>query len=172
MVLFLLSNIPSSFAASAYDINNDVKAAYENLISSAPAAQALAEKAAGILIFPNIVKGGFIFGGQYGNGALIEKGTITSYYNSTAVSYGLQAGVQKFGYAMFFMSEEDLEYLDNTSGWEVGVGPSIVVMDQGMAMSTTTTTLKSGVYAFFFGQTGLMAGLGIQGTKITEIYPL
>jgi lipid-binding SYLF domain-containing protein len=172
MVLFLLSNIPSSFAASAYDINNDVKAAYENLIASTPAAQALAEKAEGILIFPSIVKGGFIFGGQYGNGGLIQKGKITSYYNSTAVSYGLQAGVQQFGYALFFMSKEDMEYLDSSAGWEVGVGPSLVVMEEGMANSTTTTTLRSGVYAFFFSQKGLMAGLGLQGTKITEIYPL
>jgi lipid-binding SYLF domain-containing protein len=96
---------------------------------------------------------------------------VVGYYRSTAVSYGLQAGVQKFGYALIFMNKEDLEYLDSSSGFEVGMGPSIVVMDAGMAKSLTTTTLRKGIYAFFFGQKGLMAGLGLQGTKITKIYP-
>jgi lipid-binding SYLF domain-containing protein len=83
----------------------------------------------------------------------------------------LQAGLQKFGYAMFFMTESDLAYLNKSEGWEVGVGPSITILDEGLANSFTTTTARSGVFAFFFDQTGLMAGLGLQGTKITKIEP-
>ena len=96
-------------------------------------------------------------------------GRTVGYYNSIAASYGLQAGVQKFGYALFFMNNDALAYLDKSDGWEVGVGPSIVVVDKGVGKSMTSTTLTQDVYAFIFNQKGLMAGLGIQGSKITKI---
>ena len=86
-----------------------------------------------------------------------------------AGSYGLQAGAQTFGYALFFMNAGALAYLDKSDGWEVGVGPSIVVVDEGMGKSMTSTTLTQDVYAFIFSQKGLMAGLGVQGSKITKI---
>ena len=86
-----------------------------------------------------------------------------------AASCGLQAGVQSFGYALFFMTDSALDYLDRTSGWEIGVGPSVVIVDEGVAKSLTTTTAKSDIYAFFFDQKGLMAGIGLQGTKVTRI---
>lgn len=173
IVATLFHGVP--VASAAYEgtaIAREAESGLASLYASTPAARALGEKAVGVMVFPSIVKGGFIFGGQYGQGALIKKGEVTDYYMSTAVSYGLQAGVQKFGYALFFMTQDDIDYIDNTAGWEVGVGPSIVVMDTGMANATTTTTAKSGVYAFFFSQKGLMAGLGLQGTKITKIYPI
>ena len=72
---------------------------------------------------------------------------------------------------MFFMNAKAIDQLDDANGFEVGVGPSIVVVDEGMGKSTTTKTLKDDVYAFIFGQKGLMAGLGIQGNKITKITP-
>lgn len=127
--------------------------------------------AKGILIFPSIVKGGFIIGAHYGKGALKKGGATVGYYSSLAGSYGLQAGIQSFGYILFFMNEKSLEYLDNSEGWEIGVGPSIVVMDKGAGKSLTTTTGRSDVYAFIFSQQGLMAGLGLQGSKITKIEP-
>ena len=107
---------------------------------------------------------------QYGKGALREGGQTVGYYNTAAASYGLQAGVQSCGYAMFFMSSEALGYLKKSSGWEIGVGPSVVVVDEGTARALTTTTAKEGIYVFF-GQEGLMAGLGVQGSKITQIHP-
>jgi len=90
---------------------------------------------------------------------------------NVAASYGLQAGVQGFSYVLFFMSDSALEYLDKSDGWEVGTGPSLVIVDKGMAKSLSTTTLHDDVYAFIFGQKGLMAGIGIQGSKITRIHP-
>jgi lipid-binding SYLF domain-containing protein len=72
---------------------------------------------------------------------------------------------------MFFMNAKALDEFVNASGFEVGVGPSIVLVDEGMAKNTTTSTLKDDVYAFVFGQKGLMAGLGIQGNKISSITP-
>lgn len=151
------------------EIDREVKNALEDLYEQYPSAKAMGAKAKGILVFPSIVKGGFLVGGQYDEGVLLKGGKAAGYYNTVQVSYGLQAGVQVFGYALFFMTESAMDYLDNSDGWEIGVGPSIVVVDEGMAMSKTTTTLKAEIYAFFFDQKGLMGGLGLQGTKITRI---
>lgn len=158
-------------AATAGEINRDVDSALATLYRTMPVARDMAKVAKGILVFPSIVKGGFIIGGQYGEGALRVDGKTTGYYRTVAASYGLQAGAQTFGYALFFLDDASLRYLQESNGWEVGVGPSIVVMDEGKARSFSTTTAQSGVYAFFFSQKGLMAGLGIQGSKITEIFP-
>jgi lipid-binding SYLF domain-containing protein len=115
------------------------------------------------------VKAGFMIGGQMGDGVLMKHGKTSGYYNSVAGSYGLQAGVQVFGYALFFMNDGALAYLNKSDGWEIGVGPSIVVVDEGMGKSLTSTTITQDVYAFIFDQRGLMAGLGIQGSKITKL---
>jgi lipid-binding SYLF domain-containing protein len=96
-------------------------------------------------------------------------GKTTGYYNTAAASFGLQAGAQSFGYALFFMTDSALKYLHESKGWELGSGLSIVVVDAGFARSLSTTTAKSDIYAFFFDQKGLMAGIGIQGSKITKI---
>jgi lipid-binding SYLF domain-containing protein len=122
-------------------------------------------------VFPKVTKAGLGVGGQFGEGALLKGGKAIGYYNTTGISTGLQAGAQQFGYAMFFMNEKALAQLNKAEGFEVGVGPSVVVMDEGMAKSTTTTSMKDDIYAFIFGQKGLMAGLGIQGNKITKINP-
>jgi lipid-binding SYLF domain-containing protein len=159
-------------AGSATDITRDSNAALQDLYASNPEARQLARQAKGILVFPGIVKAGFLVGAQYGSGgALFKNGRTAGYYNIVAGSYGLQAGVQSFSYALFFMDNASLSYLDRSEGWEVGVGPSIVVVDKGAAKSLTTTTAKNGVYAFIFGQKGLMAGLGLQGSKISRINP-
>jgi lipid-binding SYLF domain-containing protein len=175
-ILLLLALAAGSFinpnpalAASAAEINRDVKNALEKLYAKSPAAKTLGEKAKGILVFPGIVKGGFMVGGQYGEGALVRGGKTSGYYNTVSASYGLQIGVQKYGYALFFMSESAMNWIDKSDGWELGTGPSIVVMDTGAASSATTTSLQSEIYAFFFDQKGLMGGLGLQGTKITKI---
>jgi lipid-binding SYLF domain-containing protein len=159
----------SASAASAGEINRDANQALKQLYAKTPSAKVLGDKAKGILVFPGIVKGGLMVGGQYGEGALMKNGKTVGYYSSVAVSYGLQAGVQKYGYALFFMTDEAMAYLNKSDGWEIGTGPSIVIVDEGIAGSLTTTTAKSDIYAFFFNQKGLMAGLGLQGTKVTKI---
>lgn len=156
-------------AADRRKLEADAIAALRSLSTTNTAAKLLAGKAKGILVFPGILKAGFMFGGQMGDGALLKNGRAVGYYNSLAASYGLQAGVQKFGYALFFMNEKALSYLDKSEGWEIGVGPSIVVVDAGMGKSMTSTTITQDVYAFIFDQKGLMAGLGIQGSKITKL---
>jgi lipid-binding SYLF domain-containing protein len=149
----------------------DAETALNDLYTKTSGARVLADRARGVLVFPEIIKGGFMVGGQFGEGVLFKNGQVQGFYRSVAGSYGLQAGIQKFGYALFFMSDEDLKYLDHSDGWEIGVGPTLTVIDEGMAGSFTTTTARKGVFAFFFEQRGLMAGLGIQGTKVTRFEP-
>ncbi|MGZ8196498.1 MAG: lipid-binding SYLF domain-containing protein [Methylosarcina sp.] len=162
----------AGFSGSAAQIDRDVDFALSELYENNPAARKLAKQAKGILVFPRIVKAGFMVGAQYGRGgALRVRGRTVGYYNSVAASYGMQAGVQAYGYALFFMSDVSMDYLNRSEGWEIGVGPSIVVVDAGTAKSLTTTTARDNIYAFIFGQRGLMAGIGLQGSKITRIYP-
>ena len=156
-------------AASKTELESSSKSALSKLIATVPAAKALSAKAVAVLVFPSITKAGFLVGGQYGEGVLWQGGKATAYYNTTGASYGLQAGAQKYGYAMFFMRQKALDALNTAEGFEVGVGPSVVVMDEGMGKSTTTNTMQDDVYAFIFSQKGLMAGLGIQGNKITKL---
>ena len=110
-------------------------------------------------------------GGQFGDGALRKAGKTVGYYNPVSASYGLQFGAQVFAYVLLFMTDTALTYLDRSEGFEVGVGPSVVVADKGFAKTLTTTTAQSDIYAFIFDQEGAMAGLGLQGSKITKINP-
>src|SRR5215471_10282219 len=161
--------VPVALAASRQELQKDASRALANLTAQNSAAKLLKEKARAILVFPNIVKAGFMFGGQLGEGVLYKNGKVAGYYNSVAGSYGFQAGLQVYGYALFFMNDAALAYLDRSDGWEVGVGPSIVVVDTGMGKSLTSTTITQDVYAFIFDQRGLMGGVGIQGSKISRI---
>lgn len=158
-------------AETAAEIDSKVDAALAALYEKTPAAKKQAESAKGILVFPEVIKAGLMVGGQYGNGALRVAGKTVGYYNTVEGSFGLQAGAQKYGYALFFMDAEALQYLNESDGWEIGVGPSITVVDEGLAGSLTTTTGKDNIYAFFFDQTGLMGGLGLKGGKISPITP-
>jgi len=171
MALTVLMIPCQAIAASKAEIDRDVDAALIKLYQDSTEAKAFAERAAGILVFPSIVKAGFILGAMYGEGALRVKGKTAGYYNAVAASYGLQAGVQTFGYAVFFMNQEKLKYLDESEGWEIGGAPSLVIVNKGVAGSLSTTSARADIYVFFFDQSGLMAGLGLQSTKISKINP-
>jgi lipid-binding SYLF domain-containing protein len=177
LALATLACLPGSLGAQdkgkteAAKLASEAQAALRQLNASVPLAAELTKTAVAVLVFPTITKAGLGIGGQYGEGALLKKGSAVAYYKTTGASFGLQAGGQKYGYAMFFMNAKAVDSLNNANGFEVGVGPSIVVVDEGMGKSSTTKTLKEEIYAFIFGQKGLMAGLGIQGNKITKITP-
>jgi lipid-binding SYLF domain-containing protein len=151
----------------AAEISTNAHAALESLYEHVAGAKALGAKAHAVLVFPRVTKAGLGIGGQSGEGALIKGGKTVAYYRTTGASFGLQAGAQTYGYAMFFMNAKALQQLDKADGFEVGVGPSV----EGKAKTSTTTTMKEDIFAFIFGQKGLMAGLGIQGNKITKIDP-
>lgn len=158
-----------ALAVDKQALARDGKAALQQLLETNDGARALSGKAKAVLVFPKIVKAGFMIGGQMGDGVLLANGRPTGYYRSIAGSYGFQAGAQTFGYALFFMNSAALKYLDASDGWEIGVGPSLVVVDEGMAKTITSTTVTHDVYAFIFSQKGLMGGIGVQGSKITRL---
>jgi lipid-binding SYLF domain-containing protein len=170
--LFLLASFMTAGTASAAtsaDLDRNSQQALQDLYRINPTAESLSHKARAILVFPNIVKAGLIFGGSYGEGELVSDGAVDGYYNSLSGSWGLQAGAQSYGYAVFLMTDKAVKYLHDTQGWEFGVGPTVVLVDEGVAKNLSTSTLKDDAYAFIFSQQGLMAGISIEGTKISHI---
>jgi lipid-binding SYLF domain-containing protein len=158
-----------SHAATTDDLDHDSAAAVRMLTRSNPTAAAIARSAVAVLVFPNIVKAGLVFGGAFGEGELRQGSHIDGYYNSFTASWGFQAGAQSYGYVVFLMSKRAMGYIHRSEGWEIGIGPTVVLVDQGVAKNLSTSTLKDDAYAFIFDQQGLMAGVSIEGTKITHI---
>lgn len=170
-LLALLLAAPPARAEKAAELSREARLALDRLVADNRAARELAKTAPGILVFPDVLKAGFLFGGEYGAGVLFKGGEVHGYYRTIAASYGLQIGAQSFGYALFFMDQKGLDYLARSDGWEIGVGPTVVVLDKGAAQTLSTTTAKDDIYAFTFSQQGLMAGIGIEGSKITRFEP-
>lgn len=164
-----LSAMNLASAATAEDLDRDSLQALQTLYKTEPVAKTLSHNAKAVLVFPNIVKAGLVFGGSYGEGVLLKGTQVTDYYNSVAGSWGLQIGAQTYGYAVFLMTDNAVNYIEKTKGWELGVGPTVVVVDEGVAKNISSSSLKNDAYAFIFSQQGLMAGVSIEGTKISHI---
>jgi len=156
-------------AATAQDLDRDSQQALQKLAQINPLAAKLARTAKAVLVFPNIVKAGLVFGGSYGEGELITGSKVDGYYNSVTGSWGLQAGGQSYAYVVYLMTSKAVHYVHQTHGWEIGIGPTVVVVDEGVAKNLSSSTLKDDAYAFIFSQQGLMAGVSIEGTKISPI---
>ncbi len=167
-LVFIGCSAHSNPAVSRAKLDSSAQAALADLYKTTPGAAALGQRAVGVLVFPAILEGGFVVAGAYGDGVLYEGGRPTGFYNSASASFGFQAGVDKFGYAVFFMSPQDLQYLRKSEGWEVGVGPTVTLVDEGVAGSFSSSTARKGIYAFFFQQRGLLAGVSLKGTKISR----
>ncbi|NWK55564.1 twin-arginine translocation pathway signal protein [Verrucomicrobiaceae bacterium N1E253] len=153
----------------ARKIDSQSRVALDQLYKSNPKALQLAKKAKGVLVFPSITKAGFVFGGAGGDGALYQRGKATGFYRTLSASWGLQAGIQKYSYALFLMDDQALQALNHSGGWDLGSNPNLVVVDKGGSGTLSTTTIHKGTYMIAFDQTGLMAGIDIQGTKITRL---
>jgi lipid-binding SYLF domain-containing protein len=164
-----MSVMNQASAATAEDLDKDSQQALQTLYKLQPVAETLSRTAKAVLVFPNMVKAGLVFGGSYGEGELIKGSTVVDYYNSVTGSWGLQAGAQSYGYAVFLMTDKAVTYVEDTKGWELGVGPTVVAVDEGVAKNLSTSSLKDDAYAFIFSQQGLMAGVSIEGTKISKI---
>lgn len=156
-------------AATAEDLNKDADQALKSLYRGNPVAEEISKKARAVLVFPNIIKAGLIFGGSYGEGLLKQGSRVVDYYNTVSGTWGLQAGAQSYGYALFLMNDKAVDYINRSEGWEIGVGPTVVIVNEGVAKNLSTSTLKDDAYAFIFDQSGLMAGVSIEGTKISRI---
>jgi len=169
MATFSLSAVSGrATAATTEDLKRDAAQSLQALYKTNPLAQDISKRARAVLVFPNIVKAGLIFGGAYGEGVLME-GSKIGYYNSVSASWGWQAGAQSYGYVVFLMSDKAVSYIGRSAGWEFGVGPTVVAVDAGVAKNLSTSTLKEDAYAFIFDQQGLMVSLSIEGTKISQI---
>jgi lipid-binding SYLF domain-containing protein len=145
--------------------------ALDRLEATDARARRLAPRARAVLVFPSVIKAGFVFGGETGNGVLFVHSRPEGFYNMSGGSWGLQIGGQDFSYALFFMTEDSLKYLHQSAGFAAGSLPSVVVVNKGAAADVDTTTALHDVYAFPFNQRGLMANLTLEGTKITPIHP-
>ena len=160
----------SSAHADAAQLTDDAQRALHKLEATTPRSAVLrAPRQGGAGGSCSILKAGLVFGGETGNGVLLEHGHAAGYYNLSGGSWGLQIGGQDFGYALFFMTDSSLDYLKKSDGFAAGTGPSSTVINTGGAAEADTTTVSSDVYAFPFGEKGLMADLTLQGTKITRI---
>ena len=168
VMAMLTAPVPAA-AATSEDLDKDSAQALSNLVETNSLAAKLNGSAKAVLIFPNIVKAGLVFGGAYGEGVLKTGSKVEGYYNSVSGSWGLQAGAQSFGYVLFLMSDRVIDQLKDAHGWEIGVGPTVVVVDEGAAKNLSTSTLQDDAYAFIFNQQGLMAGISIEGTKVSRI---
>ena len=151
------------------EIDSDSRQALNMLYQQNPAARAIASQSRAVLVFPSIVKGGLGFGGAYGEGEMMSGGHTVDYYSTFTGSWGLQAGAQSYGYAVFLMNKDAVDYVSDSDGWEIGVGPTVVLVNEGVAQNLSTTSLKDDAYAFIFNQKGLMAGISIEGTKVTKL---
>jgi lipid-binding SYLF domain-containing protein len=150
------------------DLVARAEAAREDLFRQVPAARGLAADSAGYLIFPSVTQGAFIFGAQYGNGVLFERGAPAGFFNIAGGSWGLQAGAQNFSQAYFFTTPEALATFRRTRGFELGAGVDFAVADVGASGAISTSTLQKPVVVFVYGQQGLFGGVNVAGQKITE----
>jgi len=169
--LAMLSPVASAQARTAAQITAQGRHTLRLLEAEQPKARYLAAHARAILVFPSVLKAGFIFGAETGNGVLLDHGKTRGYYNLTGGSWGLQIGGQDFSYVMFLMNDSALANVENNSGLAAGTGPSVVVVNKGAAAAVDTSMIDHDVYAFPFNGKGLMADLTLQGTKISRIHP-
>lgn len=158
-----------ALAATAEDLDRDSAQALQALYKVNPTAAVISKKAKAILVFPKVVKAGLVFGGSYGEGVLMQGTKVAEYFNTVSASWGWQAGAESYAYVVFLMSDKAVDYLAKSKGWEFGIGPNVVAVNEGIAKNLSTSTLKDDAYAFITDQQGLMASLSLEGTKISRI---
>jgi lipid-binding SYLF domain-containing protein len=156
-------------ADSKSKIDTKSQEALEKLRGYFADAGPLLDKAAGVLVFPDVVKMGFGVGGQYGEGVLLVDDKPAAYYATAGASFGLQLGAQFKSEVILFMTEEALQNFRNSQGWEVGVDGSVAVVDTGAGGKIDSRTATQPVVAFIFSNKGLMGNLTLEGSKITRI---
>jgi lipid-binding SYLF domain-containing protein len=169
--VFVLVSPGKASAYSAAKLERLSTKALHQLYEQNSKARTLGEKAVAVLVFPEVLKAGFMVAAQRGDGVLFRNGQVAGYYNMTSAGYGIQAGVQKLSYALLFMDEDSLKYLGKSEGFDIGSAPGLVMGDQGFSGSVSVASFQHGIAAFIWGQKGLMGGLGLQGTKITKYTP-
>lgn len=156
-------------AASREEIDAKVQQATEDFYKQTSAGKALAAKAAGMLVFPEVIKAGVGVGGEYGEGALVVKGKPIAYYNTAAASIGFQLGAQVKSQVILFMNQKVLSDFRKSKGWKAGVDGSVALATLGAGGEISTDTIKEPIIGFIFSNKGLMYNLTFEGSKITKL---
>ncbi|PLY06023.1 MAG: hypothetical protein C0622_01175 [Desulfuromonas sp.] len=159
----------TSFAASAVELNAEADAALQVFYEEVGSASELASMSKGMLILPAVYKGGFLLGAEFGEGVLRINNRTVDYYNSSGLSLGLLAGVQKKSVILLFMTEDGLAQFRASQNWEIGLDGSVAVVKLGVGKEFDSTNLKSPIIGFVFGNKGLMANISLEGSKLTRI---
>jgi lipid-binding SYLF domain-containing protein len=166
----VLAEPPRAEAGKA-EIDRDANEALHSFVEQVPGARELAAKAAGILVFPSVVKAGFGIGGEYGEGILLNKDRVEGYYNIISASFGFQLGVQERTIIIMFMTQDALDGFDRRAGWKIGVDGSVAIITVGIGGAIDTDKIVSPVIGFILDPKGLMYNLTLEGTKISRIDP-
>ena len=161
----------AAYGATAREIDVGVDVALERFHNDVRGGTEFLESAKGVLVFPRVIKAGFVFGGEYGEGALRIGGKTVDYYNTVAGSFGFQLGAQAKTIILVFMEEGALKQFRESSGWEAGVDGSVALVTVGAGGSIDTTNIRDPIVGFVFGQKGLMYNLTLEGSKFTRIEP-
>jgi lipid-binding SYLF domain-containing protein len=164
----LISNV--TFAASKAEIDEKIKESIKTFYAFSSAGESLSHKAFGMLVFPSIIKAGFVLGGEYGEGALLSNGKTIDYYSTASASVGWQLGAQERSQVILFMTKAAYEHFQKSEGWDVGVDGSVAITTLGAGKDFTVENSKEPVIGFVFSQKGLMGNISLEGTKISKIY--
>lgn len=156
-------------ARSAEEIDVSVDVALNRFKNEVPGANEFLKNAKGVLVIPNVIRVGFVFGGEYGEGALLVGGKTVDYYSVAAGSFGFQIGAQSKIIVLVFMEENALTTFRDSLGWTAGVDGSVVFIDYGAGRSADTDNIRDPVVGFVFGVKGLMANLSLEGSKYTKL---
>ena len=170
LIIWDLSLSSAANAASKAEIDTDVQFALTTFYNLSPGNKELASKAAGVLVFPTVMKAGFFVGGDYGEGALQVAGKTVDYYSTAAISFGLQLGAQSRSEVVLFMDKDALENFRLHDGWAAGIDGSVAVIESGAGKAINTETAKEPIIAFIFSNKGLMGNLSLEGSKFSKIY--
>ncbi|HHJ18150.1 MAG TPA: hypothetical protein ENJ80_15830 [Gammaproteobacteria bacterium] len=161
------SGVASAAAAEEIDIKAD--AALAEFRKEVPGADEFLKKARGVLVFPDVIKAGFVLGGEYGEGVLRVGGKSVQYYNIASASFGFQIGAQEYAIVMVFLKDDALKKFRASSGWEAGVDGSVAIAEWGAGKDINSQNFKDPIVGFVFSNKGLMAGVSIEGSKITRL---
>jgi lipid-binding SYLF domain-containing protein len=156
-------------AARRKAIDAGVDSSLSTLYQQVPGSRDLIGRAAGVLVFPNVMEAGFIFGASRGHGALRVGGNTVSYHATTSGSFGLQAGAQSTAVFLLFMTQDALRNFQNSRGWTVGADASVTLLTVGATAQMTTATAQQPVIGYVLSNRGLMAGVTMDGTRITKL---
>ncbi len=169
MLVAMAALLAGNAQASKDTLDADVQTALASFAEKIPAAPQLMQKAAGILVFPSVLKAGFMFGGAYGEGALQIHGETAQYYRTTAISWGFQAGLQSRIEIVLFMTQDALDRFQAGNGWQAGVDGSIALLAFGVGNSIDTDNIREPIIGFIFDDKGLMFDLSFKGNKYWKI---